>query len=559
MSGEMSDLRRRAEERMARRRGSLHDWTNVGYELELTQAELDVQCEDLEQQRNELEAQRDEIDRLRLKVERVRDRYAALWDSAPVGILVLRMGTLIVEGNATAWCLLGQPSNDRTPLARFLDQSDADRLHLALARAERSVIEVRVRPARGAPFQALLVLEPAADQAGMFRAAIVETPSRAEDDRPAPATPLETTAVSILVADDNLGNRALATATLEDVGYRVIAASDGEEAIAQAAAHQPDCILMDIRMPKLDGITACERIRAMPGGGDVAILFVTAQRDVSTFDRALVAGGDDFITKPFRPDELLVRVHTALRLHKIATERSELSVQLKHQRDALQRLELQKEQLVAFLVHDLKNPVNAIDLHAQSAQRSADLERSHRAVAKIREDTRALLRMITNLLDISKADEGRLAPAFVAIDALGLVHDVLEELRARADAANVHLDSDVEVGGFQADRDLIARVLANLVDNAIRHAPEGGRVRVTIAPTKEGIELRVADGGAGVPPDERERVFERFLSGSTASRSNRGLGLAFCKLAVEAHGGRIWIEDGAPGAVFCVSLAQSTA
>ena len=360
----------------------------------------------------------------------------------------------------------------------------------------------------------------------------------------------------MLVVDDNRENRALARATLEDEGYRVVVAGGGEEAIALAQAEHPACILMDVRMPMVDGVAACERIRALPRGRDIAVIFVTAQRDVDTFDRALAAGGDDFITKPYRPGELLVRVQTALRLRKTASERSELFEQLKHQRDQLQRLELQKEQLVAFLVHDLKNPVNAIALHAQSVARAQDLDRAHRGAARIEDETRALLRMIMNLLDISKADEGQLAPALRDVEVASLVGRVIDELHARAAAAGVQIDTRIDASKLRADPDLIARVLANLVDNAIRHAPEGSAVHVAASTSEDGIELRVADAGPGVPDDQREQVFERFRSGrDTATRTNRGLGLAFCKLAVEAHGGRIWIEDGSPGAIFCVRLA----
>ena len=360
---------------------------------------------------------------------------------------------------------------------------------------------------------------------------------------------------TILVVDDNAENRALACAALEDEGYRAVTANDGEQAVAAVLAERPDCVLMDVRMPRLDGIAACEQIRAMPGGGEVAIIFVTAQREVETFDRALAAGGDDFITKPFRPAELVVRVQTAMRLRRIARERGELYDQLKQQRDALQRLELQKQQLVAFLVHDLKNPVSAIELHALAIERNpGDPERAVRAAGRIHDETRALLRMITNLLDLSKADEGRLAPAIADVDVAVLVREVLDELSVKAAQSSVTIATEVSARSVRADRELIARVLANLVDNAIRHAPEDSQIRVLAVEDAKGIELRVIDRGPGVPVDQRESVFERFLSGTKSERSNRGLGLAFCKVAVEAHGGRIWIEDAAPGAVFCVRI-----
>ncbi len=364
---------------------------------------------------------------------------------------------------------------------------------------------------------------------------------------------------TILVVDDNAENRALAKATLEDDGYRVVLAFGGEDGIAAFERDRPDCVLLDVRMPGTDGPTACARMRALPGGHDVPIVFVTALRDVETFDRTVAAGGDDFLSKPFRPNELIARVEAALRLRKLAAERSELYAQVKRQRDDLQRLQLQKEQLVAFVVHDLKNPVNAIGLHAELVIRDREgSERSKRAAEKIRDEGRSLLRMITTLLDIAKADEGQLAPTRSRIELDELVAGVITELDVRAQSADVRLARQIDAPTLSADPDLLRRVLENLTENAIRHAPEGSEVRITTRHANDGIELRVTDAGAGVPFDQRERVFERFVQAGTetTTRTNRGLGLAFCKLAVDAHGGRIWIEDASPGAAFCVWLGH---
>ena len=364
----------------------------------------------------------------------------------------------------------------------------------------------------------------------------------------------------ILVVDDNAENRALAEATLDDEGYRVVLASGGEAGVAAFARERPDCILLDVRMPGVDGPSACQRIRALPGGADVPIVFVTALRDVDTFDRTVHAGGDDFMTKPFRPNELVARVEAALKLHRLAAERSELYAQIKHQRDDLQRLQLQKEQLLAFLVHDLKNPVNAIELQAELVLRDRDAsDRSRRAAEHIRDEGRVLIRMITTLLDIAKADAGQLAPARARIPLDALVAVVLGEFELRARSSGVRLVHDVAAPTLHADPDLVRRVLENLVENAIRHAPEGSEVSVTVQSANGGVELRVRDAGPGVPADQREHVFERFVQagGETTARGNRGLGLAFCKLAVEAHGGRIWIEDGSPGATFCLWIGHA--
>ena len=367
---------------------------------------------------------------------------------------------------------------------------------------------------------------------------------------------LEVAAETVLVVDDNGANRALAQGTLDDEGIRVVLATNGEEAIAAFERELPDCILLDIRMAGMDGIAVCERIRKLPNGAEVAIVFVTAQRDVETFDRAVLAGGDDFLTKPFRPQELVVRVRTALRLRKIAAEHGELTMQLKQQRDELQRLQLHKEQLSAFLVHDLKNPVNSIELQAQRILRNPTVdERSRDAALKIHDESRALLRMITNLLDIGRADEGQLAPVRRAIDPSMLVAAVIEELQASAAAAGVRLVAVVNASSIEVDLDLMHRVLANLIENAIRHAPEASDVRVTVERGPDAVMLEVVDAGAGVPEELKPRVFDRFVSGSDAGgTTNRGLGLAFCKLAVEAQGGLIWIEDAHPGARFCIKI-----
>jgi two-component system sensor histidine kinase/response regulator len=357
---------------------------------------------------------------------------------------------------------------------------------------------------------------------------------------------------TVLVADDNAENRALAKATLEDEGYTVVLANDGKQAVEAFAREAPGCILMDIRMPVLDGIAATEQIRALPHGSEVAIIFLTAQREVETFDRALAAGGDDFVTKPFRPSELIVRVETALRLRRIAKERNELVTEIKHQRDHMLRLQLQKEQFTAFLVHDLKNPVNSIDLQSQIIARDANAsERTKRAAQSIQQESRSLLRMIMNLLDIAKADEGRLAPTRHPVDVEKLVRTVVEELETRATSSGIRIVTEATAVELHLDQDLMHRVLANLVENAIRHAPEDSEVRISVMRGDGAAHIRVSDVGPGVPLDARTRIFERFESaGVSATRSNRGLGLAFCKIAVEAHGGRIWVEDGSPGAMF---------
>jgi signal transduction histidine kinase len=170
--------------------------------------------------------------------------------------------------------------------------------------------------------------------------------------------------------------------------------------------------------------------------------------------------------------------------------------------------------------------------------------------------------MISNLLDISRADESGLAPHASDINLRALVDEVLAELAMSAWERDVELRSVFQTDRICADRDLLQRVLINLLENAIRHSPALASVTVTARRESQGTELRVVDAGRGVAPDFREKVFQPFVQAPTATPfasdpGCRGLGLTFCKVAAEAHGGRIWVEDAGPGAAFCVWLPDA--
>jgi two-component system, sensor histidine kinase and response regulator len=362
----------------------------------------------------------------------------------------------------------------------------------------------------------------------------------------------------VLVVDDNAENRALARATLEEEDYTVVLAENGTAGILAFERERPDCVLLDVRMPDLDGFVVCQRIRALPGGAETPVVFLTALRDIDTFDQALRAGADDFLTKPVRPTELLVRVQAALKLRRMSHELREQYDLVRHQRDALMRLQLQKERLSAFVVHDLKNPVTGMDLHAQVLLSDPTLPpHAKEAASQIRNEARALMRLILNLLDISKSEEGRLEAEPREVDLTKLVGEALESVEIKAKSAGVRLGHDLAAERVWADPDLLRRVLENLLDNAVRHTPRDGQVSLSTAATEAGVEIRVRDSGKGVPADLRDRIFDAFVQlgaerGTT--HTGRGLGLTFCRLAIEAHAGTISVEDANPGASMRLSL-----
>lgn len=367
----------------------------------------------------------------------------------------------------------------------------------------------------------------------------------------------------ILCADDVEDNRVLVAETLADEGLDVVTCSSGDALIEAFRDGGASLLLLDVRMPGRDGFETLAAVRELPGGAEVPALFLTALRDLDTFDRALAARAE-FISKPIRPVELTARVRTLLRLGAIGAELRAHHDELARQRDAIMRLQLQHEMMSAFLVHDLKSPAGTIALHADILRRDPrlpdDARESAQAIGVL---ARRMAQLARNLLDLSRADEGRLVLARERVGWAELATETLAafSLPAQEREVTIVLDTadDARVAG---DADMLRRVLDNLVDNALRHAPARSEVRIEAGRVGSVVELRVCDTGRGIPVAMHERVFERFaqLGSRDESRRGHGLGLPFCRVAAELHGGTISIDATRSGAVFVVRLpAESEA
>jgi signal transduction histidine kinase len=260
-----------------------------------------------------------------------------------------------------------------------------------------------------------------------------------------------------------------------------------------------------------------------------------------------------------QPSELLLRVQAALKLRSAKAQLAEHYGLVRKQRDDLMRLQLQKERLSQFLVHDLKNPLGTLDLCAQMLLRDRELpDRSRVTVQRMRDEVRTLLHMLLNLLDISRSDEGGLVARKESIALQSMFDQVLRDFDLKAQAANITMAAACDAPSVTGDSSLLLRVLENLVENAVRHAPENSRVQLTAAASGDMVEIRVSDQGVGIAAELREKIFEPFVQlehgERTIQRNGRGLGLTFCKVAVAAHGGQIWIEDAHPGAAICFTV-----
>ena len=250
-------------------------------------------------------------------------------------------------------------------------------------------------------------------------------------------------------------------------------------------------------------------------------------------------------------DADVVRV-TLGRSHRQAVERVQA---LYSQKEWLEELLRLREELASMIVHDLRNPLGVISTGLELLEQAPVAEHGQEYVTTVIEtmgrSVRRMQRLVDTLLDIARLEEGEMVLQPLPLDLSALIEGVMKEERPLAEKSGVTLESRLPTGlpEVLADRDLIQRVVINLLDNALKFTPSGGQVWVGAQPEAGEVRVEVVDTGPGIPLEERERIFEKFTQVQrwVGVRRGSGLGLTFCRMAVEAHGGRIWVEDGPEG------------
>jgi two-component system sensor histidine kinase/response regulator len=303
-----------------------------------------------------------------------------------------------------------------------------------------------------------------------------------------------------------------------------------------------------------------ERTRAVP------VVMVTALREQEHRVNAMKAGADDFLSKPVDKTELLIRVKSLLRIKGYHDDLLHSYQEIEEKNRKLQELEKAKEGLIHMIIHDLKNPLGAImgtvDLMIMDKR---DFKDQHlRFLTRCVEDCKEMNRQIESLLMIHRMENSDLTPERRPTDMVSLVDKVLAQFVSKANTKQISLSSSLlgHILRAEVDSEMIERVMANLFQNAIRHTPQGGSVCVRLEGASDDGSLRISvqDNGDGLPPEYFEKVFDKFeqarLQREGSSVGSSGLGLAFCKMAVEAHGGRIWVESAGigQGATFQIEL-----
>jgi signal transduction histidine kinase len=356
----------------------------------------------------------------------------------------------------------------------------------------------------------------------------------------------------ILVADDVPANVELLFDQLNTLGYRTISAEDGPSALAACFEHSPDLCILDVSMPAGDlgvdtrstGFEVCRRIKRDPRTSRIPVIFVTALNDTGDRVKGIEAGGDDFLTKPHNRLVLGARVRSLLKL-KAATDALENSYR------KLRELEKVRDDLMKMIVHDLKSPLTAVlaTLEMLGDGDFGPLSDSQRqAIGDTEEKSEDLLALIEDILEVARIEEAAISLSYTQIAPAALLAELLHEWSHRFlqenTKASLSIDDDTPV--FEADKALLKRVFWNLIQNAVTHSSTPITLLLSARKTPDGVLFTVTDNGPGIPPEYHEVIFRKFgqVAGSQAPRvRSSGLGLTFCKLVVDLHGGMIWVNS----------------
>ena len=350
----------------------------------------------------------------------------------------------------------------------------------------------------------------------------------------------------MLVVDDDPRNRKLLEGYLRSEGYSVVAASDGPSALAIALEELPDVILLDIMMPDMTGHEVCRILKSDPETRVCQVMMVTALTGAQNTVEGLDVGADDYVSKPIHRDEFLAKVRALLRASRLLRE-----LERAHAALGARNAELQlKKDLAQMLVHDLKSPLAAIVGNLDLLRMVGD-DQWAEMIERSQESARRMLRLILDLLDVERLEAGRIHPNNERVNLAEVARAAAGEAEVTARVRRVLIDADLpESAWIDADSELVRRVLDNLLANAISHSPPDTTIHLAIRQRDEGVEMMVADAGPGVPEEQRDEIFEKYVRlepRQTRSSANKGLGLTFCKLVVEAHGGTIWVEAAPDG------------
>lgn len=355
----------------------------------------------------------------------------------------------------------------------------------------------------------------------------------------------------VLVVDDSQESVDLLEYFLKPAGYEILKAYDGAAALEIVENKPPDIILLDVMLPKVNGYEVCEKLKKRQSTFHIPIIMITVLKELKDKIKALEAGADDFLTKPFDSVELLTRVRSLLRIKFYYDEIIKRNQELERQKEALMREDLLKKELTNLIIHDMKNPLFVIQGNIQMMEMNRPAASSQEGeiyTQRIARSSRSLLRMILNLLDISRLEQQKMEIEPVLTDLNSLVSDIVESFKdiPEHQSKSVHMKLREDLSNAFVDKNIFERVLENCLNYVFQNTPEFMSIQLETTPGENGsILLRISHDGKPIPSEFKDKIFLKNAQPELKKagyKPARGLGLIFCRLAMEAQGGKIRLD-----------------
>jgi two-component system, sensor histidine kinase and response regulator len=359
--------------------------------------------------------------------------------------------------------------------------------------------------------------------------------------------PPESPAPSILMVDDVPANLKLLAGILSRKGYKVRPVSSGALALRAIEKAPPDLILLDITMPEMDGYEVCQRLKRDEKIASIPVIFLSALNDPEAKIKAFHAGGVDYITKPFQAEEVLARVECQLKIRQLQLSVEKRNRELAETNQRLTEANLMRDNLVHMIVHDMRSPLTVqmgyLDFLMEKASSMLD-DGTLSCLVAARQSSVRLVNMVNSMLDISRMETGNLAIRYALNDLTTILSEAMDLYRPIREQRRLTLECPKDLPPVDCDAYLIRRVMENLLGNALRFTKPTGQIHVVLsgADPQECL-LKVIDDGVGIAEENHGIIFEKFGQVGPHKKNSSGLGLTFCRLAIEAHGGEIGIES----------------
>ena len=372
-------------------------------------------------------------------------------------------------------------------------------------------------------------------------------------------------AALVLVVDDVDAGRYAKCETLRRAGYRVLEAATGAEAIATTFREHPDLILLDVNLPDISGFEVCRLIKEAdsPHPIQVAQLSSTAVTDADRV-KGLTWGADAYLTEPLPGTVLVATIRAMLRAGAAERALSESLSRERQAREEAERANRLKDEFLAALSHELRTPLSTMVGWIWQLRHTAnDEDMRERAIEGLERSTAIQVRLINDLLDVSRIGKGKLDLQLGPVHLPAVVEAAVEAVRAAAHGRNIVIAERTGPVAVVGDASRLQQVVVNLLTNAIQFSPDGGLVEVSIDGDGPEVMLKVRDHGRGIDPALLPHIFEPFRQGEggfARRHGGLGLGLAIVKQLVALHGGRVWAESAGrgQGATFTVALPQNS-